>query len=48
MYNDSYFLGEPLIVSGEPEIGTISVEGEGTALLRLTDIYNNTYWTPAV
>ncbi len=47
-YNDSYFLGEPLIVSGEPEIGTISVEGEGTALLRLTDIYNNTYWTPAV
>lgn len=47
-YIDSYYLGEQMTVNGEPEIGTVYVDESCRALYRLTDIYNNTYWTPTV
>ena len=48
-YEDSYLLGEPLVLSGEPEVGQVEIgDGGGLVTYRLTDLYNNTYWTPAV
>lgn len=48
-YLDSYFLGEPLIADGDLTVSNVTI-GSGRSLItyRLTDIYNNTYWTPAV
>ncbi len=48
-YEDSYLLGEPLVLSGEPEVGQVEIgDAGGLVTYRLTDLYNNTYWTPAV
>ncbi len=48
-YDDSYYLGDPMTVSGDIEISNVSV-GDDPVLFtyRLTDIYNNTYWLPAM
>ena len=48
-YDDSYYLGDPMTVRGEIEISNVSI-GDDTVLFtyRLTDIYNNTYWLPAM
>ncbi|MEX1307643.1 MAG: peptidase C11, partial [Eubacteriales bacterium] len=48
-YDDSYYFGDPLTVSGEIEISNVSV-GDDPVLFTylLTDIYNNTYWLPAM
>ncbi len=45
---DSYYLGEQYTVNGEPEIGSVTVNESCQALFRLTDIYNNVYWTPTI
>lgn len=48
-YENSYLLGEPLVLSGEPEVGQVDIgDAGGLVTYRLTDLYNNTYWTPAV
>ena len=47
-YIDSYYLGEQYTVYGEPEIGSVTVDAGYKALFRLTDIYNNVYWTPTI
>ena len=48
-YQDSYLLGEQMTVSGEPQISNVDVgEGKVKTAYRLTDIYNQTYWTPAL
>jgi hypothetical protein len=48
-YNDSYYLGEQMTVSGDLMVSNVNI-GNTRCLVtyRLTDIYNNTYWTPAV
>jgi len=48
-FSDSYYLGDQMVVSGEIEISNVSV-GNATCLVTymLTDIYSNTYWTPAI
>ena len=48
-YNDSYFLGEQMIVSDNMEISNVSV-GDGNLKISycFTDIYNQVYWTEAI
>ena len=48
-FSDSYYLGDEMIVNGDINISNVSV-GSATCLVTylLTDIYSNTYWTPAV
>lgn len=45
-YQDSYFLGEKLTVSGEPAISDLMIDAERcSAAYRFTDIYQQHYWT---
>lgn len=48
-YDGSYYLGDQLVVSGELEVSNVNI-GNARCMVtyRLTDIYNNTYWTPAI
>lgn len=48
-FDNSYYLGDQMIVNGELEVSNVSV-GSARCMVtyRLTDIYNNTYWTPAM
>lgn len=48
-YQDSYFLGEAMVADGELTVSNVQIGGSNYLVTyRLTDIYNNTYWTPAV
>ena len=48
-YSDTYYLGEQYIASGEWKIENLSVENSSYRMTyRLTDIYGNRYWTPAI
>ena len=44
-YQDSYFLGEPVIVSGDLSVSDTLLGGTGRVLYRFTDIYQQHYWT---
>ena len=47
-YQDSYFLGEQMIVSENMTISNVDVgTGAVKVTYRFTDIYNQHYWTPA-
>lgn len=47
-YEDSYFLGEQMVVSENMTISNVDVgEGAVKVTYRFTDIYNQQYWTPA-
>ena len=47
-YQDSYFLGEQMVVTEKMEISNVDVgEGNVRVTYRFTDIYNQQYWTPA-
>ncbi len=48
-YDSSYYLGDQMVVDGELEVSNVHV-GSARCMVtyRLTDIYNNTYWTPAL
>ncbi len=48
-YQDSYYLGEQMIADGDLSVSNVQI-GDSRCLVtyKLTDIYNNTYWTPAV
>jgi hypothetical protein len=48
-FDNSYFLGEQMVVSGDLMVSNVNI-GEFKCMVtyRLTDIYNNSYWTPAV
>lgn len=48
-YDNSYYLGDQMIVDVELEVSNVDV-GNARCMVtyRLTDIYNNTYWTPAL
>ncbi len=48
-YQDSYFLGEQLTVSGEPVISDLLIEGGSyTAAYRFTDLFQQHYWTETI
>ena len=48
-YDDAYYLGEPLTVDGPLELVNLAFDNENyIAAYRITDIYNNHYWTPAL
>ena len=48
-FNDSYFLGEQMIVSGELQVRDMEIEqSRYLVTYMLTDMYNNSYWTPSV
>ena len=48
-YNDTYYLGEQYIATGDWVIENLSVGDLAYQMTyRLTDIYNNKYWTPSV
>ncbi len=47
-YQDSYFLGEQMVVTEHMEISNVDVgEGKVRVTYRFTDIYKQQYWTPA-
>ncbi|MCR5507067.1 MAG: peptidase C11 [Lachnospiraceae bacterium] len=46
-YKDSYYLGEKMILTGHDEIANTDVgEGDVKVMFRMTDIYQQNYWTP--
>lgn len=45
-YTDSYYLGEPMTVTENMQISNVDVGGDTKRTYRLTDIYNQHYWTP--
>lgn len=48
-YMDSYYLGEQMTVTEDMTISNVDVgEGAVRVTYRLTDIYNQQYWTPAI
>ncbi len=48
-YSDTYYLGNPFTVTGEWEIENLSVGQRGYQMTyRITDIYDNKYWTPSI
>ncbi len=48
-FQDSYYLGDALTVSGALELSNIQMDNSDfIATYRLTDIYHNHYWTPSV
>lgn len=48
-YYDSFYLGEQMVVDGEIYISNIAITNiKCLVTYQLTDIYNNTYWTPAI
>jgi hypothetical protein len=48
-FDDSYYLGDRMIADSELTVSYHPVgNNECMVTYRLTDIYNNTYWTPAI
>ncbi|MBQ1849025.1 MAG: peptidase C11 [Lachnospiraceae bacterium] len=48
-YNDTYMLGEQMTYDGSEVIGNLTIENRNvSAVFRFTDIYQQTYWTPAI
>ena len=48
-YEDSYLLGEPLTVGAEaPAISDVPLEGVTRAAYRITDLFGQHHWTPAL
>ena len=48
-YQNTYYLGEPMTVTDSMVLSNVDVgDGGVLTLYRFTDIYQNTYWTPAL
>ncbi len=48
-YNDTYFLGDAYTATGEWTVENLSVGDDNYQMTyRITDIYNNKYWTPSI
>lgn len=48
-YQDSYFLGDPMMVDGTLSISNVYIDASAAqATYRFTDIYQQEYWTPAM
>ena len=49
VYQDSYYLGDPIVLGDNVVIGNIDIGAARTEVTyRLTDIYRQSYWTPVV
>ena len=49
VYQDSYYLGDPMTVAGDLVISNVYIDREAaSATYRFTDIYNQTYWSPVM
>jgi hypothetical protein len=48
-YTDTYYLGEQYTATGEWTVENLSIKSSKYQMTyRLTDIYNNKYWTPSI
>ena len=47
-FDSLYASNQTITVSGDMVIGDMKIEGNKAALYRLTDIYQQHYWTPAI
>ncbi|MBO5574465.1 MAG: peptidase C11 [Clostridium sp.] len=48
-YQDSYLLGDPVTISGEPVIEYLMPDAGSLRLMyKFTDLYENEFWTPAL
>ncbi len=48
-FQDNYYLGDPLTVTGPLELANIAMDNDSfIAAYRITDIYQNHYWTPQI
>ena len=48
-YNDSYYLGNQYVATGNWSVENLSIaEYDYRMTYRITDIYNNQYWTPSI
>ena len=47
-YQDSYYLGEPMVLKDDIVIGNVDIGGKAKVTYKLTDIYQQSYWTPEV
>ena len=47
-YEDSYMLGEQHIYTGREQISNVYLDAPVEATYRITDLYNNSYWTPVI
>ena len=47
-YYDTYYLGEAFTLSGDPYLSNEDVGGKFVITYRLTDIYEQEYWTPQI
>ena len=46
-YKDTFYLGDPMILTGDDEIANVDVgKNRVKVMYRLTDIYQQNYWTP--
>lgn len=48
---NNYYLGNQMTVNGELKLGNIDISDNGVGLIatyKITDIYNQSYWTPAM
>ncbi len=48
-FNDTYYLGAPYVASGEWNIENLAITNLAYVMsYKITDIYGNSYWTPAI
>ncbi len=47
-YQDSYYLGEQMTVDEQMTISNVKINGECSATYRITDIYQQHYWTEVI
>ncbi|MCR4650535.1 MAG: peptidase C11 [Lachnospiraceae bacterium] len=48
-YQDSYMMDEVITLNGNDKISNVAIEASSVrATFRLTDIYNQSYWTPVI
>ena len=48
-YQDSYYLGDKMTVAEDMTVSDVYIDASrANATYRFTDIYNQTYWTPAI
>ncbi len=47
-YQDSYYLGEQMIVTSDMQISNVEIGDSVSAMYRFTDIYGQSYWTEVI
>lgn len=47
-FENNYYIGDQMTVYGTPKLSNVTVGARANAAYRLTDIYNQSYWTPVI